>query len=114
MTIEVWFVGLRNFLQPLYFILGAMVLILGLKIFTLSVISMIRPRMHISAIPVIMARIHISAMPIIIPGIHVSAVSVVVPIIRTIVTMTPSICIAIRTRSVPMVPSAIKIGRAHV
>ena len=33
MTIEVWFVGLRNFLQPLYFILGAIVLILGLKVF---------------------------------------------------------------------------------
>jgi hypothetical protein len=33
MTIEVWFVGLRNFLQPLYFILGAAVLILGLKVF---------------------------------------------------------------------------------
>ncbi|MBW2411139.1 MAG: hypothetical protein JRF72_15175 [Deltaproteobacteria bacterium] len=35
MTIEVWFVGLRNFLQPLYFILGAIVLILGLKLFKL-------------------------------------------------------------------------------
>jgi len=33
MTIEVWFVGLRNFLQPLYFILGVIVLLLGLKIF---------------------------------------------------------------------------------
>jgi len=33
MTIEVWFVGLRNFLQPLYFILGIVVLILGLKLF---------------------------------------------------------------------------------
>jgi len=32
-TIEVWFVGLRNFLQPLYFMLGAIVLILGLKLF---------------------------------------------------------------------------------
>ena len=35
MTIEVWFVGLRNFLQPLYFILGTIVLILGLKLFKL-------------------------------------------------------------------------------
>jgi hypothetical protein len=33
MTIEVWFVSLRNFLQPLYFILGVLVLILGLKLF---------------------------------------------------------------------------------
>jgi len=33
MTIEVWFVGLRNFLQPLYFILGVIVLILGLNLF---------------------------------------------------------------------------------
>ena len=33
MAIEVWFVGLRNFLQPLYFILGVVVLILGLKVF---------------------------------------------------------------------------------
>ena len=33
MTIEFWFVGLRNFLQPLYFILGVIVLLLGLKIF---------------------------------------------------------------------------------
>jgi len=33
MTIEVWFVGLRNFLQPLYFILGVLVLLLGLKMF---------------------------------------------------------------------------------
>lgn len=33
MTIEVWFVGLRNFLQPLYFILGVIVLLLGLKMF---------------------------------------------------------------------------------
>jgi hypothetical protein len=32
MTIEVWFVGLRNFLQPLYFILGVIELILGLKL----------------------------------------------------------------------------------
>lgn len=32
MTIEVWFVGLRNFLQPLYFVLGVIVLILGLKL----------------------------------------------------------------------------------
>ena len=32
-TIEVWFVGLRNFLQPLYFILGVIVLTLGLKLF---------------------------------------------------------------------------------
>jgi hypothetical protein len=37
MTIEVWFVGLRNFLQPLYFILGAIVLILGLKLFKLFI-----------------------------------------------------------------------------
>ena len=33
MIIEVWFIGLRNFLQPLYFILGVTVLILGLKMF---------------------------------------------------------------------------------
>ena len=33
MTIEVWFVGIRNFLQPLYFVLGVIVLILGLKLF---------------------------------------------------------------------------------
>jgi hypothetical protein len=32
MMIEVWFVGLRNFLQPLYFILGVIELILGLKL----------------------------------------------------------------------------------
>ena len=37
MTIEVWFIGLRNFLQPLYFILGAVVLILGLKLFKLYI-----------------------------------------------------------------------------
>lgn len=33
MTIEVLLIGLRNFLQPLYFILGAIVLMLGLKLF---------------------------------------------------------------------------------
>ena len=33
MTVEVWFVGLRNFLQPLYFILSVIVLILGLNLF---------------------------------------------------------------------------------
>ncbi len=32
MTIEVLFIGLRNFLQPLYFILGVIELILGLKL----------------------------------------------------------------------------------
>jgi hypothetical protein len=32
MTIEVWFIDLRNFLQPLYFILGVIELILGLKL----------------------------------------------------------------------------------
>ena len=37
MTIEVWFLGLRNFLQPLYFILGAIVLVLGLKLFKLFI-----------------------------------------------------------------------------
>jgi len=37
MTTEVWFVGLRNFLQPLYFILGAIVLVLGLKLFKLFI-----------------------------------------------------------------------------
>ena len=37
MTIEVWFIGLRNFLQPLYFILGAIVLVLGLKLFKLFI-----------------------------------------------------------------------------
>ena len=39
MAIEVWFVGLRNFLQPLYFILGAIVLVLGLKLFKLFIIA---------------------------------------------------------------------------
>jgi len=33
MIIEVWFVGLRNILQPLYFILGVIVLIIGLNLF---------------------------------------------------------------------------------
>jgi hypothetical protein len=37
MAIEVWFVGLRNFLQPLYFILGAIVLVLGLKLFKMFI-----------------------------------------------------------------------------
>ena len=37
MTIEVWFVGLRTFLQPLYFILGAIVLVLGLKLFKMFI-----------------------------------------------------------------------------
>ena len=37
MTIEVWFVGLQTFLQPLYFILGAIVLVLGLKLFKLFI-----------------------------------------------------------------------------
>ena len=37
MTIEIWFVGLRTFLQPLYFILGAIVLVLGLKLLKLSI-----------------------------------------------------------------------------
>jgi len=37
MTVEVWFVGLRNFLQPLYFMLGAVVLILGFKVFRSAV-----------------------------------------------------------------------------
>ena len=32
MMIEIWFIGLRNFLQPLYFILGVIELILGLKL----------------------------------------------------------------------------------
>jgi len=32
-AIEVWFIGLQNFSQPLYFILGVIVLILGLKLF---------------------------------------------------------------------------------
>jgi hypothetical protein len=32
MTIEVWFIDLRNFLQPLYFALGVTELILGLKL----------------------------------------------------------------------------------
>jgi hypothetical protein len=41
MTIEVWFVGLRNFLQPLYFILGVIVLILGLKLFKSTIIFQI-------------------------------------------------------------------------
>src|SRR5210317_1902855 len=31
MTIEVWCIGLRTFLQPLYFILGAIVIALGFK-----------------------------------------------------------------------------------
>ena len=33
MIIEVWFVGLRNFLQPLYFILGVIVLTFSLNLF---------------------------------------------------------------------------------
>ena len=37
MTIEVWFVGLRNFLQPLYFILGVIVLIFGFKLSKLAI-----------------------------------------------------------------------------
>jgi hypothetical protein len=37
MTIEVWFVGLRTFLQPLYFVLGAIVMALGLKLFKLFI-----------------------------------------------------------------------------
>ena len=37
MIIEVWFIGLRNFLQPLYFILGSIVLVLGLKLFKLFI-----------------------------------------------------------------------------
>lgn len=37
MTVEIWFVGLRNFLQPLYFVLGTMVLVIGLKLFKLNV-----------------------------------------------------------------------------
>jgi len=32
MAVEVWFVGLRNLLQPSYFILGIIVLLLGLKL----------------------------------------------------------------------------------
>jgi hypothetical protein len=32
MIIEVWFIGLRTFLQPLYFVLGVIVVILGLKL----------------------------------------------------------------------------------
>ncbi len=32
MAIEVWFIGLQNFSQPLYFILGVVELILGLKL----------------------------------------------------------------------------------
>lgn len=32
MTVEIWFVGLRNLLQPSYFILGVIVIILGLKL----------------------------------------------------------------------------------
>ena len=32
MTVEVWFVGLRNLLQPSYFILGVIVMILGFKL----------------------------------------------------------------------------------
>ena len=37
MTIEVWFIGLRTFLQPLYFILGAIVMALGFKLFKLFI-----------------------------------------------------------------------------
>jgi hypothetical protein len=33
LIIEVWFVGLRNFLQPLYLILGVILLIFGLNLF---------------------------------------------------------------------------------
>ena len=32
MSIEIWFIGLRNFLQPIYLILGVIVLLLGLKL----------------------------------------------------------------------------------
>lgn len=32
MSIEVWFVGLRNLLQPIYFILGVTVMILGINL----------------------------------------------------------------------------------
>jgi hypothetical protein len=35
MAIEIWFIGLHNFLQPLYFILGVIEFILGLKLFKL-------------------------------------------------------------------------------
>lgn len=37
MTIEVFFVGLRNYLQPLYFILGVIVLFFGFKLSKLSI-----------------------------------------------------------------------------
>jgi hypothetical protein len=39
MTIELWFVGLRNFLQPLYFTLGIIVFIFGLKLFRTVAVS---------------------------------------------------------------------------
>ena len=39
MTIEIWFVGVRNFLQPLYLMLGILVLILGLKVFKSVIIT---------------------------------------------------------------------------
>lgn len=32
MTVEIWFVGLRNFLQPLYLVLGFIGLIIGMKL----------------------------------------------------------------------------------
>ena len=48
MIIEVWFVGLHNFLQPLYFILGVLVLILGLKMFK-SVIT--TPQIEVESTP---------------------------------------------------------------
>ena len=48
MTIEVWLIGLRNLLQPLYFILGAIVLILGLKLFRtfMTVSIVVDPKTH--------------------------------------------------------------------
>jgi len=39
MTIEIWFVGVRNFLQPLYLMLGILVLTLGLKVFKSVIIT---------------------------------------------------------------------------
>ena len=36
MAAEVWFIGLRNFLQPLYFILGAIILILSLGLYKID------------------------------------------------------------------------------
>jgi len=50
--VEVWFIGIRNFLQPLYFILGIIVLILGLMLFkTGSAISSKEIKSNLDKLP---------------------------------------------------------------